>query len=89
LIEQPEDDMRFMIQSKQGIRLPDPTGRLHSLTSQKQFTAHEMNEILWDDALVWPIAHSASGIWMDETKVDYSLLNSIQPPTEIALIQPR
>lgn len=89
LIEQPIDDLKFMVLSKEGIRLPDPTGRLRDLVSRDNFEPQDMNKILWDDALIWPLSHSASGLWIDSSRVDFSLINSTQPPTEIALIQPR
>jgi len=83
--EAPREGLRFMVQAREGIRLPDPSGRLNSIVSTPDFSIQDFNEALWDEALIWPVTHGATGLWVDDTKVDASGVDFVQPPTEISL----
>jgi hypothetical protein len=87
LLATPWDDLRFMVHSREGIRLPDPTGRLASAVGQAIIEPQEFNRAIWDDALVWPILHATAGLWVNPKRVDTSLLDLIHPPTEVALLR--
>lgn len=86
-IDDPWDDLRFMVKSHEGIRLPDPTGRLQALVDNACFDPQALNQFLWDDAIVWPVAHTASGLWVLPHRVDTSILNLDLPPTDLSLIR--
>jgi len=86
VIDRPRDDLKFMVKSKEGIRLPDPTTRLSQLLEDESFDVQKYNEILDDDALVWPLMHVAGGIWVRKDIVDVSLLNPEPPPTDLTLL---
>ncbi len=86
LVEDPEEDIRFMVESKEGIRLPDPTGNLHKIVSQKGFNPQDVNAQLWEDAIIWPINHFSLGLWYNPEQLDLSLLNHSLPPTDLAWI---
>lgn len=86
VLDRPKEDLKFMVQSKEGIRLPDPTGRLSELVSQTEYPVQEFNNILHDDALIWPIMHVAGGIWVRGDSIDTSLLNPEPPPTDLSFL---
>lgn len=75
LLESPREDIKFMIQAKEGIRLPDPRGILEKMISEENFDLHKMNQIIWDDAVVIPLAHYAAGYWTRKG-VDVTSLNT-------------
>lgn len=85
LINSPDADIRFMFKSQEGIRLPDPTGRSAELIAQDNIDVQKVNEVLWDDAIIWPVAHLSLGLWA-RNDLDFSLINTIVPPTAIHLI---
>ncbi|MEI8027071.1 MAG: ABC transporter substrate-binding protein [Pseudomonadota bacterium] len=86
LVEDPDADVRFMILSKEGIRLPDPSGRLALEAAKPKLDLAAVNQIIWDDAVVWPVAHFRSGLWARKGLFDMSLLNLSLPPTDLSLI---
>ena len=81
LIEDPMDDVRFMFLSREGIRLPDTDGSIHAELQRPAPDLQRINALLWDQAVVWPIMHYASGFWAKET-IDFSLINLVLPPTD-------
>jgi hypothetical protein len=85
LVEDPALDIRFMILSKEGIRLPDTDGRLHNVLENPDFSPQEINEIIWDQAVVFPIGHFAAGVWAKK-QFDFSMLNTVLPPIEFQWI---
>lgn len=84
-LDDPDIDIRFMIRSKEGINLPDPTGRLSAAIRRSPIDMQKVNEILWDDALIWPISHQSSGIW-SRPEFDFSHVNILLPPSPLYLI---
>lgn len=79
-IEDPMESIRHMFQSKDGVRLPDPTGRAAAEIRKETFDLQAVNAVLWDDAIVWPTAHYSRGIWA-KPRVDLTDLNtSTFPP---------
>jgi ABC-type transport system substrate-binding protein len=87
LLATPWDDLRFMVHSREGIRLPDPSSRIAAAVDQEKIEPQRFNEAIWDDALVWPILHTTAGLWVNPKRVDTSLLDLIHPPTEVALLR--
>jgi ABC-type transport system substrate-binding protein len=87
LLATPWDDLRFMVHSREGIRLPDPSNRIAAAVGQEKIEPQRFNEAIWDDALVWPILHTTAGLWVNPKRVDTSLLDLIHPPTEVALLR--
>lgn len=85
-VEDPAADVRFMVQSAEGIRLPDPTGRLQSLCEETPIRYDEFNQTLWNDALIWPVAHFVAGLW-HQRGVSFEDINASRPPTAVALIR--
>ncbi len=88
LIDDPEADVRFMFKSKEGIRLPDPTGRAAMELSKVKPDLQRINEALWDDAIIWPVMHFAGGMWA-KAHYDFSMLNTVLPPAAIHWIGQR
>lgn len=80
LVEYPDEDIKFMVLSKEGIRLPDPTGRLKELTSVEKVHPQSINEQLWEDAIIWPVKHLSMGLWAKDS-IDLKELNLSLPPT--------
>ncbi|MEK7721870.1 MAG: hypothetical protein AAB359_05725, partial [Elusimicrobiota bacterium] len=69
----------------EGVRLPDPTGKCLKLIDKPRIDIQKVNEVLWDDAIIWPVTHLSIGLW-GRTELDFSLINTIIPPTAIHLI---
>jgi hypothetical protein len=86
LLEDPVADVKFMVQSKEGIRLPDPTGALAAETRKAKPDLAVINQIIWDDAIVWPVTPFVRGIWATEGAFDFSLINLNLPPTDLSWI---
>ncbi len=79
-------DVRFMIQSREGICLPDPTGRLKQEAKKETLDYRKLDEILWDDAIIWPLAHFRSGLAARKGMFDFSMINLDMPATDISWI---
>jgi hypothetical protein len=56
--------VRFMVLSQEGIRLPDPTGKLAAIVRKPKVDLADFNRQLWEDAVVWPLGHVTSGVWI-------------------------
>lgn len=82
----PKSDIRFMILAKEGIRLPDDDGSLHATVKDENFSPQHINEIIWEQALAWPLFHTSSGIWVKDSVVDLSLFNHLLPFSEFEWI---
>lgn len=76
--DQSESSVRFMFLSKEGIRLPDPTGRIRKELAAERLDFRRIDDLLYDDALVWPYRHFAWGTWALPT-VDMSRVNIALP----------
>lgn len=79
-IDDPATSVRFMFGSKEGIMLPDPRGLAKLALLRQRVDFQELNKILWEDALIWPITHYAMGAWA-KRGVDLSPANmTVFPP---------
>lgn len=76
--DQSESSVRFMFLSKEGIRLPDPTGRIREQLSKERLDFGRIEDLLYEDALVWPYRHFAWGTWARQD-VDMSQINVALP----------
>lgn len=85
LIEDPHADIRFMIESKSGVRLPDEDGSIRDELKKEDFSPQKINELLWDQAIIWPLGHYSMGLWAREG-VDLSMHNHVLPPLELEWI---
>lgn len=63
-LDLPLEDIKFMFLSKQGICLPDETGEIHKELVKINPDLSKINELIWDDAIVWPIGHMGAGFWI-------------------------
>ena len=86
LIEGALEDVRFMIQSKEGIRLPDPTGELAKEAAKPDTNLARINQILWEDAIAWPVTPFSMGLWARKDMFDFSQLNLSLPATDLSWI---
>lgn len=85
-IDSPREDIRFMFLSKQGIMLPDESGKILSVLDSN-FDIQKINEELWDQAIVWPIKHYSSGFWYkNKSEIDFSNLNLALTPIDLQFI---
>ena len=85
-IQDPAADIRFMFLSKEGIELPDDDGSISGELKKEAFDTQKINEMIWDQALVWPVFHYADGLWASSS-LDLSLVNTLKPPTELIWIR--
>jgi hypothetical protein len=70
-----------MVLSKEGIQLPDTDGRLTKAAARDVLDPQEINQILWDQAVIWPVDHFSVGLWARPERVDMSMMNLVLPPT--------
>ncbi len=89
LVDDPTDDIRFMFLSKEGIRLPDTDGKILAALSKLELDPQEINQLIWNQAVVWPVVHYASGFWSRKGRFDFSSVNLVLPPTEFQWIKRR
>jgi hypothetical protein len=85
LIDDPDDDIRFMFLSKEGIRLPDSNGKILTELKSSKLNPQKINALLWEQAIIWPVTHFASGFWA-KSDLDFSQINLILPPTDFSLL---
>jgi len=76
--DQSESSVRFMFLSKEGTRLPDPTGRIRKELAKERLDFRRIDDLLYDDALVWSYRHFAWGTWALQN-VDMSRVNVALP----------
>ncbi len=79
-LEKPHEDIRFMVRSDRGIRLPDLDGSLGEIVS-KDFQVEDVNKKIWEQALVWPITHFSKG-YIHKKHVDISNITLLYPPVD-------
>lgn len=85
LASDPVADVRFMFKSKEGILLPDETGEILKELDKENVDIQKVNELLWDQALIWPVTHYSSGLWA-RPDLDFSEINLVLPPTSFQWI---
>lgn len=85
LIDDPDSDIKFMFLSKEGVRLPDVNGGILRTISTSQFDPQKINDLLWDQAVIWPITHFRTGLWAKDS-LDFSHLNLVLPATDFSWI---
>lgn len=76
--DQAASSVKYMFVSHEGIRLPDPTGRIRASFRDGPVDFQRVNALLWEDALVWPLEHFSWGTWA-KPGFDRSLLNTAIP----------
>jgi hypothetical protein len=86
LVENPDAGIRFMFLSKEGIRLPDTDGRIHVELQKNPLDVQKINELIFDQAVIWPFNHFARVIW-SSPKLNLSRLNLLKPPIELQWIE--
>lgn len=85
LIDKPHDDIKFMFESKEGIYLPDQTGEILEVLKNDNFNVQKINELLFEQAIIWPITHFSDGIQIVES-IDISHLNPMRPPIDFTFV---
>ncbi|OIO04410.1 MAG: hypothetical protein AUJ52_15425 [Elusimicrobia bacterium CG1_02_63_36] len=61
--EDPVESVRSMFLSRESTRLPDPTGRIRAYLEREPVDLSAVNDVIWEDALVWPLGHVRNGLW--------------------------
>jgi hypothetical protein len=86
LVHNPDSDIRFMINSKEGICLPDIDGEIGKLVAgANKIDTQKVNQMIFDQAVVWPVAHFADGIWAND-KINMDSYNSLLPVYDFSWI---
>ncbi|MEQ1664992.1 MAG: ABC transporter substrate-binding protein [Bdellovibrionales bacterium] len=86
LVEDPDDDIRFMFLSKEGIGLPDETGEIKKLLNDDPLDVAKINQLLWEQAIIWPNSHASRGMWAKKDLLDFSQLNVALPPVDFQFL---
>jgi hypothetical protein len=72
----PIEDIRFMFLSKQGIKLPDATGEIKEELKSEVPNIQKINQLLWDQAIIWPLRHYSTGLWVKkDNQLDFTGAN--------------
>jgi hypothetical protein len=87
LVDSPKSDISFMFNSEHGIKLPDQNGSIRKYIKDDNFSVQLVNEMLWDQAIIWPIGHMALGVWIKHGTVNLSSYNLILPPLDLQQIE--
>jgi len=74
-IASPYTDIKFMFNSKEGIRLPDPTGKLKQITEEENFNINVVNKQIHQDSIVIPVFHFIKGFFYSK-EVDTELFSN-------------
>jgi len=83
-MEDPDADIRLMF-SKEGVWLPDLDGKISKKIVKSQVDYQAVNELIYSQALVWPVAHYSIGTWISE-KVALDSYNTLLPLGELQWI---
>lgn len=87
-IEDPYDDIRFMFLSKEGIRLPYESKEIEVELKKEKFDVQKINQILFDEAIVWPIITTSQGIWVNSSNTfNYSNLNLTKIAIDFSMVE--
>lgn len=81
LLDDPEHDIEFMFLTKEGVILPDEDGTITTDLKKGLVNPQRINQIIFDQAIIWPIFHYSNGIWINEN-IDVSMLDVVQPPID-------
>ncbi|MFZ4714443.1 MAG: ABC transporter substrate-binding protein [Bacteriovoracaceae bacterium] len=73
-VDDPDDDIRFMFQSKEGIQIPDLDGSIEPLLLSECLDFQKINEKIWDQVLIIPISHYSNGFWANN-RINVQKLN--------------
>lgn len=74
-----KETIPFMFFSKEGIMLPDSSGEIKKKVKSNEYEVEEINQYLWDDAIVWPLSHFSRGVYYKD-HVDMSMFSSKMSP---------
>ena len=86
-IDKPQDDVQFMFKSKEGVMLPDTDGRIMRELEKTPVNLQRVNELLWEQAVVWPLSHYGIGFWAKKNTFDFTEINLSKTPTMFELIR--
>lgn len=86
-IDKPQEDVQFMFKSKEGVMIPDTTGEIMKELENKIVNIQKINELIWDQAVIWPLSHYSIGFWGDKNKFNFSKINLARTPTMLELIE--
>lgn len=85
LLDSPHDDIRFMFLSKEGIYLPDENEQIAKMVKDGKFDVQAVNQAIWDQKMLWPLSHRASGLFVSD-RIDMSKINLSMPVTDLSWI---
>ena len=85
-VSAPADDVRFMFKSKEGIQLLDRDGTIEPLLNNTGENLNLINQKIWDQAMIIPLTHFSSGLWVKGDVLDMEDLNLSLPPTNFQFI---
>jgi len=79
-------DLEMMFLSLEGLRLPDTDGRIRQEIENDKPDLQRINQIIWEQAAIWPMAHFSQGVFAKKSLFDMSQLNLLLPPLELQWI---
>lgn len=86
-IDSPDESIRFMFRSKEGIRLPDTDGRIEAELRKNRLDLTVINGLIEDQAAVWPTLHPEMGFYLRKNAgIDLTQLNLGVPPIQFQWI---
>jgi hypothetical protein len=83
-INDPMGDIRHMF-SPEGVWLPDADGRIRAELRKENFSVQKIDELIFQQAVIWPIVHFKYGIWV-RSDLNLSDYNTTRPLGELQWI---
>gem|GEM_PF-3634750 len=78
------EELRVLWLAPDGLQLPDRSGNIARILDPYQGaqTLRAINEKIWDDAAIWPLAHFSQGLYFRRSEFDAQAFNPMQAPGE-------
>ncbi len=78
-----QTELKVFFVTHDGLRLPDREGRIQNEILSGAPSIRVINQMIYDDAAIWPLAHFSQGLFFKKSKkLDSTHFNPMLPPGE-------
>ena len=58
------------------------------MLNNNKFSVQDINQEMWNQAIVWPVKHFSTGFWLKKnSKIDVSNLNILLTPIDFQFVK--